>query len=62
MRSLNQAGIKHPRQRFAALLHDGIMISCKERARKQCQQIHPDWRGTHLPLVTYGGHGTIRGE
>lgn len=62
VRDLNQPGIEHVRQCFAALLHDGVMVPLEEWARKQRQQIHPDWRGVYLPLKAHDGHGAIGAE
>ena len=62
VRDLNQTGIEHARQGFAALLHDSVMVPLDEWARKQRQQIHPDWRGVYLPLEAHDGHGTIGAE
>lgn len=53
MRDLNQTGIKHARQCFAALLHDGIMVPLEEWACEQRQQVHPGWCGVYLPLVAH---------
>ena len=62
MHDLNQTGIEHARQCFAALLHDGVMVPLDEWAREQRQQVHPDWRGVHLPLVAHDSYGTVAGE
>ena len=62
MRDLNQTCIEHVRQRFSALLHDGVMIPLNEWARKQRQQVHPEWRGAYLPFIAYDGHSTIGGK